>query len=240
MSELLGFLVALLLGLKHATDPDHLTAISTLILGEERRGVHRAATLGLAWGMGHATTLFSFGLPIVLFSRYLPDLVQRVAEGLIGLVIVLLAGRLLLRWKRGYFHAHPHSHGALRHVHPHAHTHRHDPADEAVGHSHLHGEQLGRSRLAAFGIGLLHGVGGSAGTGVLLVGSMAGRWQGTLMLLLFAAATAAAMGLVSAGFAYVLSQGRLKPRLADLVPVLATLSLIFGVWYSLGALRGPA
>jgi ABC-type nickel/cobalt efflux system permease component RcnA len=239
MSELMALLVALLLGLKHATDPDHLTAVSTLILGEEERGVRRAAALGLAWGSGHAVTLFAFGLPVVLFSRYLPDLVQRGAEALIGLVIVLLAVRLLLRWRRGYFHAHPHSHGPLRHVHPHAHDHRHEPADEGVGHTHPHREALGRSPLAAFGIGLLHGVGGSAGAGVLLIGSMSGRWHGTMMLLLFSGATALSMGMVSAGFAYGLARGKIKPRLAELVPVLAGLSLLFGVWYSLGALRGP-
>ena len=236
MSELMGLMMALLLGLKHATDPDHLTAISTLILGENERGVRRATALGLAWGMGHATTLFAFGLPVVLFSHFLPDSVQRSAEALIGLVIVALAVRLLLRWKRGYFHAHPHSHGSLRHVHPHAHEHAHDRADEELGHSHVHQEALGRSPLAAFGIGLLHGVGGSAGAGVLLISSMSGRWHGTFMLLLFAAATAASMGLVSAGFAYAIAQGTIKPRLADLVPILAGLSLLFGVWYSLEAL----
>lgn len=239
MPELMALVVALLLGLKHATDPDHLTAVSTLILGEEERGVRRAAALGLAWGMGHATTLFAFGLPVVLFSRYLPEPVQRGAEALIGLVIVLLAVRLLLRWKRGYFHAHPHSHGSRRHAHPHAHEHRHHLADEAMGHSHPHEEGLGRSPHAAFGIGLLHGVGGSAGAGVLLIGSMSGRWHGTLMLLLFAGGTAVSMGLVSAGFAYGLARGKIKPRLAELVPLLAGLSLLFGVWYSLDALRGP-
>src|SRR6185312_16351185 len=55
-------LVAMLLGLRHATDPDHLTAVSTLAAGEEPdpRG---AARLGLAWGLGHATSLFAFGVP---------------------------------------------------------------------------------------------------------------------------------------------------------------------------------
>ena len=77
--------VAILLGLRHATDPDHLTAVSTLVAGDgaDTRGAGR---LGLAWGMGHATTLFAFGLPIVLYRSYLPEAVQTGAETLIGLL----------------------------------------------------------------------------------------------------------------------------------------------------------
>src|SRR5688500_16860606 len=96
--------VALLLGLRHATDPDHLTAVSTLILSDARDGVRRAGALGLAWGLGHATTLVAFGLPVVLFRQYLPEGLLQGAEVAIGLVIVLLALRLLARWTQGYFH----------------------------------------------------------------------------------------------------------------------------------------
>ena len=87
--------VAVLLGLRHATDPDHLTAVSTLIASERDRRTRRAATLGLAGGTGHALSLFTFGLPIVLFDQYLPDRVAQAAEVLIGIVIVSLAVRLL-------------------------------------------------------------------------------------------------------------------------------------------------
>src|SRR3989440_12786021 len=97
-SGLMAFVVALLLGLRHATDPDHLTAVSTLFLADSRNGPRRATVLGLAWGLGHASTLFAFGLPVVLFRRYLPDPVQRAAEAAIGLVIAALAIRLLIRW----------------------------------------------------------------------------------------------------------------------------------------------
>jgi O-acetyl-ADP-ribose deacetylase (regulator of RNase III) len=70
---------------------------------------------GFAWGAGHAATLFAFGLPIVLYDSFLPQRVQDAAESAIGLVIVLLALRLLVGWRRGElrFHAHPHAHGAL-------------------------------------------------------------------------------------------------------------------------------
>jgi hypothetical protein len=65
-------LVAVLLGLRHATDPDHLAAVTTLIAGTEESATEAAARLGLSWGLGHATSLFLFGVPIVLFKAYLP------------------------------------------------------------------------------------------------------------------------------------------------------------------------
>ena len=66
-------LVALVLGLRHATDPDHLAAVTTLIAGTEERAARAAARLGLAWGAGHATSLLAFGVPIVIFKAYLPE-----------------------------------------------------------------------------------------------------------------------------------------------------------------------
>ena len=148
--------VAVLLGLRHATDPDHIAAVSTLVAGGRDRAGRRASELGLAWGLGHGLTLFAFGLPILLLDSYLPERVQQGAETAIAGVIVYLAVRLLIRWRRGAFHDHTHSHGDLDHSHTH------------VGHDHRHP----RGRLGAFGIGLIHGMGGSAGVGILLVASI--------------------------------------------------------------------
>ena len=114
-------LIAIVLGLRHATDPDHLAAVGTL-MASTREGAHRrAAALGGAWGLGHALTLFAFGLPIVVFEAYLPERLQQGAEVTIGLVIVLLAVLLLARWRRGAFHAHVHAHGDDAHLHVHSH-----------------------------------------------------------------------------------------------------------------------
>ena len=236
MLDPMGPVVALLLGLRHATDPDHLTAVSTLVMTEDRDGARKAGVLGLAWGLGHATTIFACGLPIVLFSSHLPEGVRRAAEALIGVMIVALAIRLLVRWRRGYFHAHSHAHGAVHHAHPHAH-------EETVGHAahphaHPHAEGLGRSPLAAYGIGLVHGIGGSAMVGLLVVGAAASRTLGVIALLLFALGTALSMALVSAAFGYVLARGPVARLVAPLMPVVGLASLAFGVWYAAGALRG--
>src|SRR6476619_5527236 len=80
--------VAVVLGLRHATDPDHLVAVTTLVAGGQERAARRAGELGLAWGLGHAATLFAFGLPIVLLDQALPQAAQQAAETAIGLVIV--------------------------------------------------------------------------------------------------------------------------------------------------------
>jgi high-affinity nickel permease len=234
--EPMAILVAILLGLRHATDPDHLTAVATLFLTDQRGGPRRAAGLGLAWGLGHAATLFAFGVPVVLFSRHLSDSVQRTAEAAIGLVIVALAVRLLLRWHRGYFHVHLHSHGAFRHAHTHAHEHGHRAPGHPMHHTHPHAESLGRSPLTAFGIGMMHGIGGSAGVGILLVGAVSSQGLAAVALLMFAGATAISMALVSTALAYALASGAIRHRLTGLVPLFGAASLLFGVWYSIGAL----
>jgi len=226
----LAVLVALLLGLRHATDPDHLTAVSTLVLGDRRAGTRRATVLGLAWGAGHALTLIALGLPFVLWGDALPERLQQAAEIAIGLLIIGLAVRLLIRWRRGYFHVHPHRHGELVHAHPHMH-------EGAGTHEHAHPESLGRTPLAAFGIGLVHGVGGSAGAGILLVSSIDDRTAAALALLLFAAATALAMGAATLVLGHVLTRRRVALRLESAVPVLAGLGIAFGTWYALGSLE---
>ncbi|MFL5820333.1 MAG: hypothetical protein ACJ76S_06575 [Solirubrobacteraceae bacterium] len=224
--------VAILLGLRHATDPDHLTAVSTLIASDEDRGARRAGRLGFSWGLGHATTLFAFGLPVVLFRSYLPGAIQRGAEVAVGALIMALALRLLLRWRRGRFHAHVHRHGEIehRHLHPHA---------TARGHSHDHVRQasmLGRSPLQAYGIGMLHGVGGSAGVGVLLLASLPDHRQGVAGLALFALFTAVSMATASCAFGFAVTRGPLLRRFTVLAPLLGVASLGFGAWYTLGAL----
>jgi ABC-type nickel/cobalt efflux system permease component RcnA len=230
----LALLVALLLGLRHATDPDHLTAVSTLVLGERRAGARGATLLGAAWGAGHAIALLALGLPFVLWGNALPERVQQAAELAIGLIVVGLAVRLLVRWRRGYFHVHPHRHGDVVHAHPHVHEHAHD---HAHAHEHKHAEALGRTPLAAFGIGLVHGVGGSAGAGILLVSSVEGRTAAALALVVFAGATALAMGLTTLAFGRLLTRRGVALRLESAIPVLGAFGLLFGAWYALGSLE---
>ena len=226
-----AFLVALLLGLRHATDPDHLTAVSSMILAERDGGRRGAMRLGLAWGAGHALTLLALGLPFVLWGDALPERIQQIAEIAIGLLIVGLAVRLLVRWRRGYFHVHPHRHGDVVHAHPHVHEGAHGP------HEHPHAEALGRTPLAAFGIGLVHGIGGSAGAGILLVSSIDDRATAAIALVVFAGATALSMGVATLVFGHVLTRRGVAFRLESFIPVLGVLGMLFGAWYALGSVE---
>jgi high-affinity nickel permease len=228
----IALLAALLLGLRHATDPDHLTAVSTLSLSEDQRGGRRAGVLGLSWGLGHATTLVAFGIPALLLRKYLPETLDQAAEVLIGFVIIALSVRLLVRWRKGYFHSHAHRHGEQWHVHPHAHEGR---AAHSMDHQHRHAESLGRSPLTAYGIGLVHGLGGSAGVTLLLISAIPNHVEAAVALLIFAVATATSMCLLSAGFGALISSRGLAPRLESAVPLLGLFSLAFGVFYAVAA-----
>src|SRR2546430_9887046 len=95
--------------------------MTTLIATGRDRAARSAARLGLAWGFGHATSLFAFGLPIVVFKAYLPEPVQAAAETSVGVMIALLALWLLVRCRAGLFHLHKangsaHAHGSRRRV----------------------------------------------------------------------------------------------------------------------------
>ena len=203
--------VALVLGLRHATDPDHLAAVTTLLASGKERAARSAARLGFVWGLGHATSLFAFGLPIVLYRAYLPESVQRGAETAVGVMIVLLALVLLNRWRRGRFHVQVHEHDGDRHSHG------------------------ARTPLQAYGIGIVHGIGGTAGVGVLLLASIPSHVLAVVCLAVFAFFTAVSMSLLSSGFGLTLSRPHVRRSFAQLAPALGLVSLAFGVWYALGA-----
>lgn len=198
-------LAGVLLGLRHATDPDHLAAVTTLVASGRGRASRDAGRLGLAWGVGHALTLVAFGLPVVLLHGLLSDSAQRLAESAVGAVIVALAIRLIVRWRRGWYGS-----GAAG---------AHD------------GRGRARTVAGAFGIGLLHGVGGSAGVGVLLVASIASKPLAVLALGLLAAATALAMWLVTTGYGWTLVSRPVAGALHVVAPALGVASLGFGLWY---------
>ena len=203
-------LVAILLGLRHATDPDHIAAVTTLVASGRENAGRAAAGLGAWWGAGHAVTLIAFGIPILLYEAYLPERAQQGAETVVAGVIVLLAVRLLLRWQRGGFHLHVH--------------------DEQTEHRHPV-----RTRRAAFGIGLVHGMGGSAGVGLLLLAAIPDRTTAVGSLLVLALFTAVSMAIVTSGMGAGLARGMRGPGAVAAMPVVAMTSLAFGLWYAAAA-----
>jgi hypothetical protein len=255
----IALLAALLLGLRHATDPDHLAAVSALVVPEGASGsLHRALTpirspggtwagrasgLGFCWGMGHAATLFAFGVPVILLGRQLPDRVLAGAEVLAGVLIVLLAGRLLRSWRRGSFGEGAGSGDRAAVLRPAGGTTATLPVGEAValaaevsGTPRGGGAPVrGRTPVAAFGIGLVHGVGGSAAVGILVVANASDSRDAMLALAVFALGTAVAMASLSGLMGGALAHRAIRSRLERLVPTLGVACLAFGVWYALSA-----
>ena len=209
-SVLIVLLVATLLGLRHATDPDHIAAVTALVASGRGRATRRAAELGVFWGLGHALTLVLFGLPILLFEAYLPDRLQQGAETAVAALIVFLAVRLLVRWRSGYFHLHAHAHSPGQHDH----THK------------------VRTPFGAFGIGLVHGMGGSAGVGVLLLAAIPSQPLAVTSLVILALFTAVSMTALTTGFGATLGSAPFRRSYAVAIPALGTASLAFGCWYA--------
>jgi ABC-type nickel/cobalt efflux system permease component RcnA len=203
--------VAVLLGLRHATDPDHIAAMATLVASGRERAARSAARLGAWWGLGHGVTLVVFGVPILLAERYLPERYQQGAETAVAALIVFLAIRLLVRWRHGYFDLHAHPHEQREHRH-----------------------QV-RTPLGAFGIGLVHGMGGSAGVGLLLLAAIPSEALAVVSLLLLALFTAVSMAVVTVGFGLTLSTRPVRSASTAIVPALGAVSFAFGLWYAAAA-----
>lgn len=212
--------VALLLGLRHASDPDHLVAITSLVAGDDGHP-RAAARVGALWGAGHALTLLAVGLPLVLAKSELPAALERGAERAVGVVIALLALRVLAKWLRGDYRADPHTH-------PPSPAHRHL---RHAGRPHVH--TPARSGRRAFAIGVLHGLAGTGAVVLLLLAALPSRGEAALALALFAPASAISMAACSAAFAWALTRRRVAPAARTvLIPALGAFSLLFGVSYA--------
>lgn len=229
-------LISVALGLRHASDPDHVAAVTTLVAsGKSRNKIGRAGFTGFSWALGHGTTLIIVGLPLIVFSRFLPEPIVRIAETLIGLIIVLLAAQLLLKWRRGAFHLHEHEHEqeGQEECHRHLHQHASKSGEETHAHTHAAGQ---RTPLSAYGVGLVHGIGGSAGVVLLLLSTIPSTATAIAALFVYAGGTAVSMTLLSAVFGLGLSRKPVARNFERVAPVLGVLALVFGLWYASGAL----
>jgi ABC-type nickel/cobalt efflux system permease component RcnA len=210
--------IAFLLGLRHASDPDHLVAVTSLI-ASDGSDTRAAARLGTWWGLGHATMLIGIGLPLIVLKAELPAWLESGAEKGVAVIILLLAGRVIWKWTRGDYRAGRHLHGGDGHRHLH----------EGRHHRHVHV----RSRSQAFGIGLLHGLAGTGAVTVLLVAGMHGTLEAAAALAVFAPMTLASMAALTTAFAWVLTRPVIEPLYrAILIPVLGLSGVLFGLWYA--------
>src|SRR6185503_531801 len=150
--------IGLLLGLRHAFEPDHLAAVSTLATRPSPR-LWSAARLGLVWGLGHTATVGIVVLFIIVLGIQVPARFWPAAELLVAALLVVLGAVVISRYIRGRWHMHAHTHPSGPHLHLHSHSH-------ATGHEHAHGTVDARRSL---GFGIAHGLAGSGAIAALLV-----------------------------------------------------------------------
>jgi len=178
--------LGLLLGFRHAFEPDHLAAVSTLATRQGR--LLDACRLGLAWALGHTASVGVVVAVIMLFGLHLPDRLWPAADFLVALLLIGLGGSVLLRYARGRWHLHVHTHSdGAPHLHLHSHAH---------GAAHVHQHPRGDAR-RSLGFGLLHGLAGSAAILVLLVAAAPTRAAQLAYFVAFACGTMIGMLLVS-------------------------------------------
>src|SRR5207245_10098964 len=151
----LGFV----LGLKHALDPDHMVAVSTIV--SESKSVKRSSLVGTFWGLGHTMSLLLAGIVVIAFRIQIPERVALWMEFAVALMLVLLGLKALLKPLRSWkVHIHRHTHDGSSHVH----VHVHGPGEDSHHHRHLIGFGA-----RPFFVGMVLGMCGSAALMVLVL-----------------------------------------------------------------------
>jgi hypothetical protein len=221
--------IAALLGLRHASDPDHLVAVTSLVAADDG-DPRSAARLGAWWGAGHAGALIVLGTPLIALKAELPAWVENAAERTIGVVILALAARVIVKWMRGDYRASAHKHDSPE-TGGHEHR-RHLRVGTGSGHGHV---QV-RTRGQAAAIGVVHGLAGTGAVAVLLIAALPTTLEAMLALAVFAPMTLASMVLCTMTFAWVLTRSIVEPVYRTVViPALGVFGVLFGLWYAGGA-----
>jgi ABC-type nickel/cobalt efflux system permease component RcnA len=226
-SLLVALGIALVLGLRHASDPDHLVAVTSLVAADGG-DTRKAARLGAYWGAGHAGVLLLVGLPLIFLKSSLPAWLESGAEKAVGIVILALALRVMLKWLRGDYRLARHDHPASARP-GHDRSRRHLWRGPGADHRHV----LVRSPRQALSIGVLHGLAGTGAVVLLLIAALPGQLEAAAALAVFAPMSAVSMTLCTTAFAWLLTRPVVEPLYRTvLIPVLGLFGLMFGVWYS--------
>jgi high-affinity nickel permease len=245
MSNLLALIgVAFLLGVRHATDPDHVIAVSTIV--SRQRSIRHASLIGALWGLGHTVTIFFVGVAIILFHMAIPPRIGLAMELSVGLMLIFLGVLNLtgiMQWITNRFTPIRNHVGII-----HFHTHQH----EGGFRSHIRGQEshiylsqkpkgIFQNALQQFGIyqllrplavGLVHGLAGSAAVALLVLTAIRDTRWAIVYLLIFGLGTIAGMMLITmiigAPFAY--SGKRFVPFNRGLGLASGLVSIAFGLF----------
>lgn len=204
------------LGMRHATDPDHVIAVSTIV--SRQRSIGKSALIGAFWGVGHTVTIFVVGVAIILFGLVIPPRLGLSMELSVGLMLVLLGAMNVVGFVRSMptarvdsgrqsklVHSHYHGHGDYVHSHPHGHEPEQHPhsleqtplawLDRTLGNLRLY------RPLRPLVIGIVHGLAGSAAVALLVLATIQNSYWAMAYLLVFGIGTIAGMMLITLSIA---------------------------------------
>lgn len=212
-----AFALGFLAGFKHAFEPDHVIAVSTLLHKEP--SLKRALRMGSAWGAGHTTTLV-IGVVVISLLR-VPFTEAQLAYFEIPVAVMLLGlgGWSLVAALSRALRLRQHTHGEILHAHAGEHPH-----------GHPHGFTLNRAGWPGFAVGLVHGLAGSGALLLLVAATLPSLGLGIVYALIFGTGSILGMAAVTAGLAMPLLASRSRPALYEtLTAVSGALSVALGV-----------
>jgi ABC-type nickel/cobalt efflux system permease component RcnA len=223
--------LGLVFGLKHATEVDHVVAVSTIV--SEHRSVFRSALVGGLWGVGHTTALLVVGFVVLVFRAAIPAPIANWLEFGVALMIIglgLLAMTRVLR-RRSDVHLHKHSHDGQSHVH----IHFHEAATRhGEGQPSTHTHAVSAIGIKPVLVGTMHGLAGSGALTLLVLTQIKSAWLGLLYLAIFGVGSIVGMLLMSGliGLPFALTSRNLSGLHHRLQAAAAGLSIAFGLWYA--------
>jgi high-affinity nickel permease len=249
--------IGFVLGMRHATDPDHVIAVSTIVSRE--RSIAKAGLIGVLWGVGHTLTILGVGAAIILLGLAIPPRVGLTMEFCVGLMLILLGALNLtgaMSWISEKFspahpplageHAHIHEHGAKLHFHWHSHAPQHEHHAESLAplrwlERSFAGLGLYQALRPLF-VGMVHGLAGSAAVALLVLSTIREPKWAVLYLLVFGVGTIAGMTLITSIIALPLSFAGYRFGWLNraLVTGSGVVSLAFGLFvcYQIGFVHG--
>lgn len=221
--------IGLVFGLKHATEVDHVVAVSTIV--SRHRSLWRSGLVGAMWGAGHTAALLITGAIVLSLRVAIPERVGNWLEFGVALMIIGLGAAALWRAlaKRADVHVHEHSHDGVSHVH--IHFHENETRHHA---SKTHSHAISAIGLKPVLIGTVHGLAGSAALTLLVLTQIDSAWVGFFYLLIFGAGSIVGMILMSGliGLPFALSSRNAGRVHHHLQTTAAGLSIAFGFWYA--------
>ncbi|WP_223594716.1 HoxN/HupN/NixA family nickel/cobalt transporter [Neobacillus bataviensis] len=221
----LGFV----LGIKHAIEPDHVIAVSTI--ASQSKKLFRSSLAGVFWGIGHTATLFIIGIILIFMKGEIPEKWAMSLEFLVGIMLVYLGASTILSFKN--IHLHQHDHDGENHKHVHSHEH-HGTHEHKLQHKHV-------SYLKSLVIGLVHGLAGSGAMVLLTMSTVKSVWEAAVYILIFGAGTIIGMLFFTTiiGIPFVFSAKKVTLN-KTLTQITGVISIGFGIFYmyNLGVTEG--